>query len=401
MGQVGTEPDAAAGGAGDGTPGGGLSRKRPPLRFLFLPVLSRYALGDLAATLAFAFVVVMGFMILMTFLEAGRQTGVDAASLLVLAPHAIPFGIKYALPLALLLSVAFTFSRLGADNEVTALRAAGATPWVLAAPVLLLALVLSLSLLAVEMLWLPRAHIAKRKVLKEAGLRILENLPAGEQDLQFGRILVHYGDARGAALSDIWITEVRGIQLALKVAAREGRWTFDREAGKLDLELSDSQWTWYGSREGAEQRFYPGSVRFRIDLEREVPAVPRRVQDLTFGQLLGYLDVWRILPRDIMKAMRWKLPEMEHELHGRIAESFSPLVLALLGMPLGLWARQRGKLGAFFAAFLPVLVLYYPLTFLGEGLGSGRGVPPEAAAWAADAVVGALGAVLTWRMIAR
>jgi lipopolysaccharide export system permease protein len=370
-------------------------------RVLLLPVLSRYALADLAATLVFAFAVVMGFMVLLTFLEAGRQAGIDSSALLSLAPHALPFGVKYALPLSLLLAVAFTFSRLGADNEITALRAAGATPWALAAPVLLLALALSMALLAVEMLWLPRAHIAKRKVLKEAGLKVLENLPAGEQSFQVGRVLVHYADARGPVLSGIVITEVRGVRLALRVSAAEGRWAFDREAGELRLELSESQWTWYGTREGTQQRVYPGAVSFRLNLDRQYPSWPRRVQDLTFEQLLGTLGVYRVLPPRMAQAFRWKLPELELELHARLAGALSPLIVALLGMPLGLWARQRGKLGAFFAAFLPVLALYYPLTFAGDGLGSKGGFPPAVAAWAADLLVGSLGGFLTWRMIAR
>jgi len=374
---------------------------RPGARFRFLPVLERYVLWDLSGTMAVAFVFLMGLMALLILLEAGRRTGVEASMLLSILPCAGPLGLRYAIPLALLLGVTFTFSRLAAGNELTALRAAGSTLRPLLGPVLLVALLLSLALLFVMMQWLPQAGKAKRRILGDTAM-LLKNLPRGRQNLNLGGgFSIYYGDCADGILSNVVITEIREGALQKEIVAEEGRWMFDAGSGDLRIELRNSQATWFGPRPGGEQKILTGRVVVAQNLEVAFPDSPRRVEDLTLSQILGFLEAMRDLPEGLAGAFRWKRSELEYELHGRYAESFSPLLMAILGMPLGAMVRMRGRLVAFFAGFLPILVLYYPIQFLGSGLGSRGAVPPAAAAWAADAVVGILGALLTWRMTLR
>ncbi|MHC4779929.1 MAG: LptF/LptG family permease [Planctomycetota bacterium] len=375
-------------------------RARPGL----LLVLHRYVLADLFGTLCLAFGIVMGLMFLFLSLEAARRAGVDAASILLLAPHAIPFGLKYALPVALLLAVTFTFSRLAADNEITALRAAGSSLWPLVTPVILVSLLLSLCLLCVTMVWLPRAHIAKRKILRGAGLNVLSNLPPGEFQFQFGRVRLSYASADGAnrVMNNVFVSEVREGKLHMKITARQARWEFDQEANLLHLELRQSQWTMFGKGGESVQKVYPDVVPFRLDLENLFPSRPPRMQDYSLSQLLGLRELVPHLPAFAHPKMyRWKPCELDYEIHNRFAESFSPLIMALLGMPLGVLVRQRGKLVAFFAGFLPVVAFYYPLTLAGLGLGTSGALDPALAAWAPTVLVGILGAVLTARMITK
>jgi lipopolysaccharide export system permease protein len=373
-------------------------------------VLHGYVLRDLLGTLILAFLIVMGLMFLFLTLEAGRRAGVDAASLILLAPHAVPFGLKYALPVSLLLAVTFTFSRLAADNEITALRAAGSSLWPLVAPVILVSLLLSLGLLSVTMVWLPRAHFAKRRILRQAGLNVLENLPPGEHQFQFGRVRLHYGsaDRERRIMRDIVVSEVRRVRgdrhllPHLKITAREARWTFDRTTDVLHFELRDSQWTEYGEKKGNQQKICPGVVPFRIDLGNLNPRRAKRTSDYSLSELLGLLGFIRDVPlRTQIRMYRWSPAELEYELHARFAESFSPLIMALLGMPLGILVRTRGKLVAFFAGFLPVVGFYYPLTLAGAGLGTSGSLAAPVAAWGPALIMGSIGAGLTWRMLSR
>lgn len=371
------------------------------LRFRLLPVLHRYVLKDLSGTLILSFLFVLGLMTLFLLLEGVRRAGVESGFLVALAPTLLPFGLKYALPVSLLLAVTFTFSRMASDNEILALRAAGSSLWPLAAPVLLAGMLLSFLLLFVTMAWLPGAEVARRDAFRHAGLNVLQNLPAGENQFQFGRVRLAYGDARNGVMRDVFLSEAREDGLKLKITAKEARWRFDRGDQALHMELRHSQWTWMGEGEGAEQKVVPEVVPFRLDLENLFPSRPRRVQDYSLSEILGLRAFLRELPADGSLPFRWGRRDLEFELHSRFADSFSPLVMALLGMPLGVLVRQRGKLAAFFVGFLPVLAFYYPLTFVGMGVGVHGGVPPALAAWAADALVGAAGAWLTWRMVFR
>jgi lipopolysaccharide export system permease protein len=189
--------------------------------------------------------------------------------------------------------------------------------------------------------------------------------------------------------------------MRLRILAREAQWDYDPATCELLLELRDSTWTWHGQEQGEEEKVYPGVVPFRLDLDALFPPRPARVEDYTFSELVGLRGVAETLPEGRPSIFRWNLTELEYELHNRLAVALSPLVMALLGMPLGVLVRQRGRLTAFFAAFLPVAAVYYPLSMLGEGLATQGNVAPVAAAWCADAIVGAGGGFLTWRMTFR
>jgi lipopolysaccharide export system permease protein len=345
----------------------------------------------------------MGIMFLFIFLEAGRRVGVGPEVLLSLVPTILPYGLKYALPVSLLLAVTFTFSRMASDNEIIALRASGSSLWPLAAPVLLAALLLSGILLCVTLLWLPQANVQRRAIYRRAALNVLENLPPGEHQFEFGRARLAYGNARGQVLEDIFLSVAREQGLHLKITAKEGRWNFDRRSQVFDLRLRHSQWTWFGEKKDEVQKVSPEEVPFRLDLEDLYPSRPKRAQGYTYTQMLGLFDAIRDFPPRLRRhwMFRWTPRELEYELHSRFAGALSPLIMALLGMPLGVLVRQRGKLTAFFAGFLPILAFYYPLTLVGEGFGTEGGLPPAAAAWGADVLVGLLGGVLTWRMIFR
>jgi hypothetical protein len=49
----------------------------------------------------------------------------------------IPFTIALTVPMSVLVAVLYAFSRLAAENEVTALKANGVSPWRLVSPALL------------------------------------------------------------------------------------------------------------------------------------------------------------------------------------------------------------------------------------------------------------------------
>ncbi|MHC5036148.1 MAG: LptF/LptG family permease [Planctomycetota bacterium] len=369
------------------------------MRFLPVSILQRYVFVDLTRTFLLALGVVLGLFVFFISVEAGRIPGMGVSSMLIFAPHAVPFIMKYALPVSLLLAVTFTFNRLGADNEIIALRAAGSTLWPFAGPVFLFALCLSLLLLPLTMIWLPHAHVAKRKIFREATLNLLENLPAGRQQFEFGRVRISYGDARNRRVSDIYITEQKELAVSLRILAKEGVFAFDRESKILHIALQDSEWTWFQHGGRNVNKTFVDVVPYRVHLGQLSRPRIRQPKDCTLSQIQGIQTLLRDLPENF--PIRWRRPHLVFEVHKRYAESFAPLIMILIGMPLGVLARKRGKLAAFFTAFIPVILAYYPLTFIGEGLATKGNFYPVPAAWAADAVLGGIGVLLTWRMLFR
>src|SRR4051812_16628201 len=70
----------------------------------------------------------------------------------------IPFTVALTVPMSVLVSVLYAFSRLASENEVTALKANGVSPWRLVSPALAGGLVMTLLLLAFNDQVLPRAN---------------------------------------------------------------------------------------------------------------------------------------------------------------------------------------------------------------------------------------------------
>ena len=70
----------------------------------------------------------------------------------------IPFTVALTLPMSVLVAVLYAFSRLAAENEVTALKASGVSPWRLVAPAIGGGVVMSIGLLAFNDQVLPRAN---------------------------------------------------------------------------------------------------------------------------------------------------------------------------------------------------------------------------------------------------
>jgi lipopolysaccharide export system permease protein len=70
----------------------------------------------------------------------------------------VPFTIAMTLPMAVLVAVLYAFSRLAAENEITAMKASGVSMWTVLGPVILFGFVMSLVMLAFNDQVLPRAN---------------------------------------------------------------------------------------------------------------------------------------------------------------------------------------------------------------------------------------------------
>ncbi|ADV60941.1 permease YjgP/YjgQ family protein [Isosphaera pallida ATCC 43644] len=73
--------------------------------------------------------------------------------------------------------------------------------------------------------------------------------------------------------------------------------------------------------------------------------------------------------------------KLETEKQMRIALSCGPFFFALLGAPVGILFAKRDYLSAFITCFLPIILIYYPLTLLGINLGKEGVLDPMIALW--------------------
>jgi lipopolysaccharide export system permease protein len=133
-------------------------------------ILSKYVLREHVGPFTFALTALTSLMIL-NFIS--RQfgelvgKGLSASVIAEFFALSIPFTVALTLPMSVLVAVLYAFSRLAAENEVTALKASGVSPWRLVTPALAWGAVMSLFLLAFNDQVLPRANF-QLKTLQDA-----------------------------------------------------------------------------------------------------------------------------------------------------------------------------------------------------------------------------------------
>src|SRR5437764_11617174 len=96
--------------------------------------------------------------------------------------------------------------------------------------------------------------------------------------------------------------------------------------------------------------------------------------------------------------MRWRW--YSTQFRRRLALPAACLVLAVIGVPLGLSARKGGKATGFVLT-IALVFIYYFLSLGGVSLGRLDKIPPSAGVWLGNFVFLAAGWLLVWRAYLR
>jgi lipopolysaccharide export LptBFGC system permease protein LptF len=79
-----------------------------------------------------------------------------------------------------------------------------------------------------------------------------------------------------------------------------------------------------------------------------------------------------------------EIHQINAEFHMRPALSLGCLCFVLIGCPVGIWFSRSDYLSAFITCFLPIVLIYYPLTLCCTNLAKEGFRYSELAVWAAD-----------------
>lgn len=128
-----------------------------------MPLLSRYILKQLVSLAALVTVALCGVVWMtqsLRFVDYVVNRGVSLDLFIRFLGLLLPQFVALVLPFALLIAVLVTYNRLQGDSELTAMRAAGASPLQLARPAIGLTLVLAMAGWLQTLVILPAAYTA-------------------------------------------------------------------------------------------------------------------------------------------------------------------------------------------------------------------------------------------------
>ena len=305
----------------------------------------------------------------------------------------VPTALTITIPMAVLVGILIGLSRLAADSEVTAMRAIGLGSG------MFLRVIAIFAFLAWGFALINNIYIAPRSA---AALAELQRRLASSQASFEIQPRVFYEDFKdyvlyvedvvpgtGAAIwKNVFLADLTNPTAPKVTLARKGIVTV--EGDKLRLHLTDGS-SHETDPKNPEQ--YSISTFNESDIPIQLPAANTNKAEIASaaevptGQLLS--DARR-LDRDHARSY-------QIEFHRRFALPTACLVLALVGIPLGLSAKKGGK-STGFVLTIALVFLYYLISLTGMSLARQGRLPVGPAMWLGNIVFFIAGLFLLYRV---
>jgi len=376
------------------------------VRILDRHVLTETALAGGMATGAFVFVMVAGNFLQQVAgaIATGRVSGGDGLELVILL---FPGVIPYALPMGMLAGVLMAFGRMGAQHEITAMKASGRGLARIARPALLLAGGLALFSAWLNLEVAPAANDRYHHILSGSA----QDNPAaivtpGQLNRRIPGVILRAGAREGDVLRDFWLWRVDANgRLTQSIHAQEARLTAAEGAdGKplLRVALTDARME---SRPPAEDnRNAPASFAMAKSAAFEFPAgtvfqdgaTARKLRWLTLAELLDAIEHgWQVTAASSAEEVARSRMMARTQLMTHVASAFSIFSLSLLAVPL---AVRVGRSETFVNAVVALLVAlsYFLLTEMAKAV-KNPSFRPDILVWLPNLVVLAVAIALLRR----
>ncbi|MFK5926469.1 MAG: LPS export ABC transporter permease LptF [Desulfuromusa sp.] len=336
-------------------------------------ILREISVPTFLSLLIFTFVLLMGKIPRLAELVINK--GVPAANILQLFSFLLPTFLSVTIPLSFLLGILLAFGRFSADSEFIALKASGVSLYNLVKPVFLLAIIFSLLTAWITISIEPASKTAFRsKLFQIASSNASVSVKPGIFNDDFNGIVLYARgvDENRGIMQDVFISDEREGETPATITAQRGRFISDPNQYNLTLRLSNGS---IHRRPPKEKNSIYQIISFttydiNLNLGEQLGAGKKRHRSR--GELS-----WSELNRAIDKATndRTRL-YYQADKHYRVVIAFAPLVLVLIGIPLGLQSQRSGK-GAGFTLALVVFLVYYVLLSFASTLAD-KGLLPAA-----------------------
>ncbi|MGA2236781.1 MAG: LptF/LptG family permease, partial [Terriglobales bacterium] len=361
-------------------------------------ILTRYILGEVVSHAligAAVFTFVLFTRDLGRILELVVRNSAPLPSVAEIFFYTVPVALTYTIPMGVLVGILIGLSRLAADSEITAMRASGLGVWYFLR-------VISIFVVVAWLLALGNSvYLAPRSLAALGGLE--DNLKSSQASFEvqprvfyegFPKIILYVQDVKAMSGGALWkgvfladLTDPAAPRISL---AREGL-LVSQGPETLDLHLINGSTHETPDPKNPDQ--YQISTFQTTDIPIQVPTAQNSQEhEPTSLAEIKFADLLRSAPTADPATRRWALIEY----HRRLALPTACIVLALVGIPLGLSSKKGGKSSGFVLTILLVF-LYYSISLIGVSLAKQGRLSPAAGVWLADFVFLVGGVFLLWQ----
>ena len=374
-------------------------------------ILTRYVLGEVishAAIGASLFTFIIFTRDLWRILELVVRASAPLPSVAEIFFFTLPTVLTVTLPMGVLVGILIGLSRLAADSEVTAMRASGLGAGTFVKIISVFAIAAWLLALANSVWLAPRSAAAlgrlqDRLKTSQASFEIQPRVFYED----FKNVVLYVQDVKSGAGASVW----KGVFLAdvsnpsaPKITLAQQGVVVSEGQDRVRLHLVN------GSQQEVQPR-NPEQYSISTFAETDIPIqvnmnganAPKK--DLVPVAEMSTRELWyranhpesgavnqtgKVESADVRA--RW----YRVEFHRRLALPTACLVLALVGIPLGLSSHKGGKSSGFVLTILLVL-LYYLISLSGISFGRSAKISPWVGVWMANFVFLIAGLFLLWR----
>ncbi|HZW81005.1 MAG TPA: LptF/LptG family permease [Candidatus Deferrimicrobiaceae bacterium] len=307
--------------------------------------------------------------------------------------YTVPLALTYTIPMSVLVGILIGLSRLAADSEITAMRASGMGVWSFGR-ILAIFVVGAWALALFNGLYLAPWSLASLGHLEDQlkGSQVSFEVQPRVFYEGFPKIVLYVQDVHTAQGAAVW----KGVFLADISDPANPRITLAHEGilvpegqDRLHLHLID------GATHETDPKLadhYQISTFQQTDIPIELPSAENKADEQIPVGLVSTSALRDYARRVDPVSARWYLIEF----HRRFALPTACLVLAMVGIPLGLSSKKSGKSGGFVLTIALVFV-YYFVSLIGVSLARQGKVGPMFGAWLANLAFFAAGAILLWQ----
>ncbi len=189
---------------------------------------------------------------------------------------------------------------------------------------------------------------------------------------------------QGDEMKGVLISEKKSTGQSVTIIAKKGYILPNTRDRALSLLLKNGAIYQPNKKKSSLQTVWFDTYNLNLDLTGKGPGERDNIKnsELTIRQLLEKIENSKDEPRRYYNALV--------ELHKKFSTPVSCIIFGLIGLPLGLQIRPRGKSHGFILG-LVVILTYYIMFSLAEALGKGGKVPVVPAVWFPNILVGLLG----------
>jgi lipopolysaccharide export system permease protein len=357
-------------------------------------IISRYIFREIALPF-FLILFVLTFVLLMgkilQIMDLMVNKGISVVDILHLVMLIMPSFLMFTIPIALLVSILIAMGTFSADNEITALKAAGVSLLQIYYPVAIASLLTFICTLVIGYYLVPQSNFATKKLLFELAT---QNASIGIKEKVFNsdfKDLLVYADkipANGEYMEGVIISDKRSTEEQNTIIARKAFLVADTKRMIVKLRLEN----------GSIHTVSPDLKNYR--------KVDFRIYDLILDlstTLATYSEEYKSSTEMTLTELleRMKKPgldgsairELAIEVHKKFSIPLSCIFFGLLALPLGITSHRAVKSRGF-AVGIIIVAAYYLLRIGGEALAETGKLSPAVGVWTPNVIFAIIGVLL-------